>query len=83
MICDDAGFVFACDARVVTVFRPTAAVRTIRSNTTTASHLFMDVPSRGKILPRREGTRGRVPCQEKSRVRVSKGYTPLLVPLVP
>jgi hypothetical protein len=66
--------------RVVIALKPTAAVKTIRSNTTTATHLFITSPSKGKI-PHREGTRGRVPCQEQSSMRVSKGYTRL--PLVP
>ncbi len=62
MIFDDGVCTFVC-ALVVTVFSATAAVKTIRSNTTIATHLFMEVPSRQEdATPSREYARsGAVP----------------------
>lgn len=72
---------FVCAVGTNATFIPTAAVRIIKSNTTTATHLFMDVPSRGRCYPAEKSTRDRVPYQGESLVRVSKEYTRTSGPL--
>ena len=48
-------------------FKPTAAVKTIRSNTTTAIHLFMTFPLEGRYYPV-ERVRA-VECRAKNKVQ--------------